>query len=258
MRAAVKHGERVVAVSAEDGQLFILTPILDDKNVFHVSKRVKNHSDRVWDVKFSLTNKYLATSSDDKTVILRHGSHFAPIKIITHHDVTKELSFSYDETKLATSCWDMSAYIWSIPSCEPIVQLKDHFLYVQSALFLPDGFTVVTTSADKTVGVWDLREGGRIAKMVGHKDWIDCQAVRDDGLRLLTGSRENRVRLWDLTNFECISEIVTPSAPTAVAFSLENDGYIISCGAKTYFVDLNGMPLMEFENLGDICTGIAF
>ena len=144
------------------GRLYIIKG--NSKDDFRLVRKIKNHSARAWDVKFSCKNRYLASSSDDKTVIIRRGYNFTPLKIITHHDVTRELSFSLDEKMIATSCWDMSAYVWSLPRAEPIVQLKDHMLYVQAALFLPNGH-VVTTSADKTIGVWDLKEGGRIAKL---------------------------------------------------------------------------------------------
>ena len=43
---------------------------------FAVVKQFDNHTDRSWDVKYSPSNKYLASSSDDKTVIIRDARSY--------------------------------------------------------------------------------------------------------------------------------------------------------------------------------------
>ena len=78
-----------------------------------------------------------------------------------HDDVCKQLSFSKDETKLVTSCWDLSAHVWSLPGGQLLNVLKGHILYVQGAFFLGNGNKIITTSADTTLGVWDTATGLR-------------------------------------------------------------------------------------------------
>jgi WD40 repeat protein len=110
-------------------------------------------------------------------------------------------------------------YLWRILHKEqPTVKLTDST--VLSAVFSPDGKTLVTASGDTTVRLWDVRKGLELATLKGHSAPVYSVALSPDGKILATGSGDNTVKLWDLrTHQELATLLGHTSYVTSVVFA---------------------------------------
>jgi WD40 repeat protein len=75
--------------------------------------------------------------------------------------------------------------------------IGDHEHQVRSAVFSPDGTTVVTASLNGTARLWDVKTGAVRAIFRGHEARVWCVAFRADGTAVVTGSEDGTARLWD-------------------------------------------------------------
>jgi WD40 repeat protein len=86
--------------------------------------------------------------------------------------------------------------LWSLQGKELTV-LSGHEDTITSAVFSPDGQTILTTSNDDTARLWD-REGNDLA-ILQHEGGVNSAVFSPDGQMILTaGSADSTARLWDL------------------------------------------------------------
>ena len=67
---------------------------------------------------------------------------------------------------------------------------------VRSAVFSPDGQTIVTASADATARIWDVQTGKEFQKLEGHQSQVRSAVFFPDGKKVLTKSDDD-ARIWD-------------------------------------------------------------
>jgi WD40 repeat protein len=68
---------------------------------------------------------------------------------------------------------------------------------VWSAVFSPDGTSVLTASNDKTARLWGS-DGKVLAILRGHTDRVRKAVFSPDGRRILTASDDGTARLWNV------------------------------------------------------------
>ena len=76
---------------------------------------------------------------------------------------------------------------------------------VLSAVFSPDGKSILTASADNTAKLWDL-SGKCLVTFSGHSAFIYSSVFSPDGKLILTASRDKTAKLWDLSG-KCLATI---------------------------------------------------
>ncbi|HEU4328555.1 MAG TPA: WD40 repeat domain-containing protein, partial [Roseiflexaceae bacterium] len=74
---------------------------------------------------------------------------------------------------------------------------QGHTNDVTSAVFSPDGASILTASADNTARLWRL-DGSLQASLQGHTDKVTSAVFSPDGASILTASADNTARLWRL------------------------------------------------------------
>ncbi|MGF1456269.1 MAG: TIR domain-containing protein, partial [Alphaproteobacteria bacterium] len=75
--------------------------------------------------------------------------------------------------------------------------LSQHTRDVTSAVFSPDGGTVLTGSRDHTARLWDSASGQTLQVLEGHDGAVYSAVFSPDGRTVLTGSEDGTARLWD-------------------------------------------------------------
>ena len=72
-----------------------------------------------------------------------------------------------------------------------------HTDYVNSAVYSPDGRSIVTASDDNTARIWDAVTGKLLHSLEGHTSWVRSAVYSPDGRSIVTASLDNTARIWD-------------------------------------------------------------
>jgi WD40 repeat protein/serine/threonine protein kinase/tetratricopeptide (TPR) repeat protein len=101
---------------------------------------------------------------------------------------------------------------------------------VTSAVFSPDGKTVMTGSADGAARFWDAATGRPLGPTLTHPQAVSAVAYGPDGQTVLTGCGDRTARLWDPRTGRPIGPTLTHQGRvSAVAFS--PDGKTVMTGS---------------------------
>ena len=71
-----------------------------------------------------------------------------------------------------------------------------HEYWVNTAIFSPDGKTVVTASRDGTACIWDANTGQKLHTLEGHETDVCSAVFSPDGKKIVTGGN-GTVKIWD-------------------------------------------------------------
>ena len=75
--------------------------------------------------------------------------------------------------------------------------IKRHTTWFNSAVFSPDGKSIVSSSADNTIEIWDAATGAQVGQpMEGHTDVVNSAAFSPDGKYIVSASDDNTIRIW--------------------------------------------------------------
>jgi len=68
---------------------------------------------------------------------------------------------------------------------------------VNSAVFSPDGKSIVTASYDNTAKIWDAQSGWLLHSLEGHTDRVNFAVFSPDGKTIVTASGDKTAKIWD-------------------------------------------------------------
>ena len=85
-----------------------------------------------------------------------------------------------------------------------------------SAVFSPDGRTILAGFADAEARIWDAQSGKVILTLVGHSAGVVSVRFSADGSRIVTASRDKTARIWDAKTGQVL---ITLSGHTAELWS---------------------------------------
>ncbi|KAK3829743.1 MAG: WD40-repeat-containing domain protein [Linnemannia gamsii] len=113
-----------------------------------------------------------------------------------HKGAVYNIVYSPDGTRIATSCSDTTARIWSSESGATVHILRGHSMRVWGAAFAPTGAQLATCSDDGTIRIWDTQTGESLSVLdVGVP--IKCVAYSPDGYQIASGGDETILQLWN-------------------------------------------------------------
>jgi WD40 repeat protein/energy-coupling factor transporter ATP-binding protein EcfA2 len=150
-----------------------------------------------------LNNKgdLIASAGDDNKIILwnTEGQVQNPDGLDSGQtDRISSLTFSHDDTMLASTAYDNTTHLWKMPTGERIRQFSAHTDHVQKAIFSPDDKLLVTASDDKTIKFWEIDSGKAIKTLNGHQDEVFSLNFIQNGSYLVSGSADSTLRIWDV------------------------------------------------------------
>jgi WD40 repeat protein/serine/threonine protein kinase len=90
--------------------------------------------------------------------------------------------------------------IYDVASAQPVSPNLEHRAgqYVLSAVFSPDGQTLLTGSGDRTARLWAVPAGKPLGGPLTHPTSVSALAFAPDGRHLVTAQRRGLIRLWAL------------------------------------------------------------
>jgi WD40 repeat protein len=121
--------------------------------------------------------------------------------------------------------------------------LTDHYSYVNSVAFSPDGQTLASGSNDKTIKLWDVTTGNLLQTLTDHYSHVNSVAFSPDGQTLVSGSQDRTIKLWNVATGKLLQTLTDSHWVSSVAFS--PDGQTLA----------NGGSLENTIKLRDVTTG---
>lgn len=140
-------------------------------------------SARVWEL-----------STGNRLTTMRHG---APVM---------DLTFSADDTLLATACLDARARLWSLRSGETTHSLRDAESGLVGIRFRDDE-RVVTLGPKSGLKLWRLDSDREPARLRLRASQLTAMALSPDGKLIACGGHEHLVQLWDIERQDVVSEL---------------------------------------------------
>ena len=153
---------------------------------------------------FAPRNELLAGGSYSGSLSVfdtRSDNKLSPVQ--AHPFFVHGLSFSADETRLASSGAGQVIHLWDAKTLEKLGTFRGHTDRVTPVAFSPDGQTVASGSVDKTVKLWRANLPRTEERLVGAQWPVKFSS---DGKTLITISSDIRpggsLQYWDLTNLK--------------------------------------------------------
>ncbi|KAG7192719.1 Transcription initiation factor TFIID subunit 5 [Scheffersomyces spartinae] len=162
------------------------------------TRKLIGHSGPVYGLSFSPDNKFLLSSSEDRTVRLWSlDSYTALVSYKGHNLPVWDVKFSPFGHYFATASQDQTARLWATDHIYPLRIFAGHVNDVDCVDFHPNANYVFTGSSDKTCRMWDVQTGNCVRVFMGHTGAVNCMAVSPDGRWLASAGEDTVVNIWD-------------------------------------------------------------
>ena len=123
------------------------------------------HQDKIREIAFSPLGAFIATSSDDRSVVIWDLKDTKTLQRITEHRApVLGMSFSPDEELLVTAGSDGVAIVTEVQTGTRVAVLVGHRGPVSNVDVHPLGELIVTTGTDSTIRLWDI-EGQQLQEL---------------------------------------------------------------------------------------------
>jgi WD40 repeat protein len=208
------------------------------------------HTGSITSVAFDPASRWLATGSEDHTVILwdpATGKKSAELR--GHQDAVTAVTFSAAGRSLASASRDCTVKLWDLARRTEQATCRGHTNWVTSVAFAPDERTIASGSRDGTVRLWDARTGRLRATYRGHKGRVRAVAFAPDGRTLASGGEDRTAKLWDLPAGRVRTSFQNQEAVSSLSFHA--DGCLLVAGNTLWTLD-KGTPVSSVADTSTI------
>eukprot|EP00088_Acartia_fossae_P024887 TRINITY_DN2573_c0_g1_i10.p1 TRINITY_DN2573_c0_g1~~TRINITY_DN2573_c0_g1_i10.p1 ORF type:complete len:439 (-),score=70.10 TRINITY_DN2573_c0_g1_i10:1056-2372(-) len=166
----------------------------------------KAHKDVITALHFNPTQKQVASSSMDNSILLWNWrTDKKAFKFTGHSDAVLDVNFSRSGHLMASCGRDRSIRLW-VPNVKgESTEFKAHQNSVRSVEFSPENLRLVSASDDKTVKIWAVHRNRFVQSLTEHTNWVRCARWSpDNGKLIVSCSDDKTIKLWDESTGSCI------------------------------------------------------
>ncbi|KAH0468746.1 hypothetical protein IEQ34_001978 [Dendrobium chrysotoxum] len=185
---------------------------------------LQGHDDEIWFLQFSNDGKYLASSSNDGSVIIwevhEDGEVLLKCTLKGHQKPVVMVAWSPDDRYLLSCGIEEVARFWDVNSGECLRVFEKNGLGLLSCVWSPDGKYFFSGLTDGSISLCDL-EGNEVENWKGHRTTKSLDmAVAKNGKQIISMCGETAILMLDTeSKFEKLIE----EDQTIISFSLSRD-----------------------------------
>ena len=160
------------------------------------------HYYRIDGMEFSPDGTHYVTSSWDGTAFIWSLTGEAPIELIGHQDMVRDVAYSPDGNKVITGGYDGMAIIWDAATGAKLQTLSGNSQNVMAVNFSPDGKLAVGGLENDVVLIWDATTGEELRSLQSDEQYFITEvAFSPDGETLAIASDTHMTTLWDVATW---------------------------------------------------------
>jgi WD40 repeat protein/energy-coupling factor transporter ATP-binding protein EcfA2 len=234
--------------------------------------RLEGHTGAINSISFRRDGKYIASGSDDKSIILWDLKNGNSITLKGHSNKVKSVSYSPDGNRVASGSDDQTIKIWD-PMGSIVQNLEGHTDWITSISYSPDGRMLASGSDDNSIILWKENNGKfKVFKRLLLNDRVKAVSFSPNGKSLASAGWDGIIHIWDLngniikkskalenTSNKVMKSTVSKKKLTSISFS--SDGKTIAAGSLENSVilwSLKNNVIKEINKHPDRVMSISF
>lgn len=176
--------------------------------------KLRDRGSQLWTALFSPNGRNILTIGGAEAR-LWDSQTAAPHITFSRNGVVASASFSPSGDQIVTASWDRSARVWDARTGKSLVKLggtrnssttdlaendavvRGHTSSVNTAVYSPDGKTILTAGNDGLAILWNAETGELAGHLPRQKGALRSAVFSRDGTKVLTASSDKTARLWD-------------------------------------------------------------
>lgn len=156
-----------------------------------------------------------------------------------------DIVFSSDGTKFAVAT-SIGIWIYGTNSGKELSLLAGHEVEVMSAVFSPDGHTLISVDSNGESRRWNVATGEQLSILTEGNDIVEKVILSADGTKLVTVNLDSKFRIWNLNNIEDEPILVDDTEQSVNDIEISHDAKIIAA-TKIPHHSHSGDPIENFR-----------
>jgi WD40 repeat protein len=254
-------GDRFIVGAKDEMAHVYSTTDLSEKIV------LKGHNNSVITATFSRNNKYILTTSEDKSVKLWDANTGKLLNtLITYEANSKTAVFSKNAKYIVTlsRAYGDSARIWNSETGRLVCCIKGDYqnFELNSGIFNADETKIILKSEHYNESiVVNLPEGKIINSLIFHKSYVNFASFSADDKYIVTTSQDKTAGIWNSSNGTLVTALKGKSEGENEKgyFSPDKKYFVISTGdKKSIWNTADGSMVTSFAMEADIIEYVSF
>ena len=127
-------------------------------------------------------------------------------------------------------CTEGELILWDIAASSELHRFVGHTDWVNSAVFSPNGLTILSGSSDTTLILWDVQTGAVLRRFEGHTGVINSVIFSRDGKTAISGADDMTLIEWDVQSGAVLRRLEGHTGPVT-CLALSADGQTLASGS---------------------------